>query len=144
MALASGDLDLARDATDEAFARALERWDDVGAMASPGGWTYRVAINVARRRQRRAALERRLLARHTTPPAVPEAARELWDVVRSLPYRQRLVVVLRYVADLPQAEIAVAMGVARGTVASTLAAAHHRLAHLLADEAACQSEVPHG
>ena len=26
----------------EAFSRALERWDRVGAMASPTGWTYQV------------------------------------------------------------------------------------------------------
>jgi len=45
----SGDLDAARDATDEAFARALERWPDVAQMAAPGGWVQTVALNVLRR-----------------------------------------------------------------------------------------------
>src|SRR3546814_14785837 len=35
--LVSGQPDLAREAVDEALVRALERWDRVSAMASPGG-----------------------------------------------------------------------------------------------------------
>jgi DNA-directed RNA polymerase specialized sigma24 family protein len=48
-----------------------------------------------------------------------------------LPDRQRKAIVLRFVADLAEADIAVAMGATRGTVASTLAAARRRLAELL-------------
>lgn len=44
MRVASGDFELAHEATAEAFARALERWDRVSAMERPGGWTYRVAL----------------------------------------------------------------------------------------------------
>ena len=40
---------------------------------------------------------------------------------------------LRYVCDLPQAEVAAAMGVASGTVSATLTAARRRLAAELAD-----------
>jgi RNA polymerase sigma factor (sigma-70 family) len=135
LALVCGDLDTARDAADEAFARALAHWPRVSDMASPGGWTYRVGLNVVRRRGRRAAVERRLLSRPAPPPLdVPPEAGELWEVVRSLPERQRTAIVLRYVADLPEAEIARAMGVARGTVASTLDTARRRLAHLLAND----------
>lgn len=39
---------------------------------------------------------------------------------------------LRYVADLPEAEIAEIMGVARGTVAATLSSARKQLALQLA------------
>lgn len=42
----TGEPDVALDATDEAFVRAYERWRLVGAMESPAGWTYRVALNV--------------------------------------------------------------------------------------------------
>ena len=139
LTLVAGDVEVARDATDEAFARALDKWDRVSTMARAGGWTYRVALNLVRRRMRRAALERRLLARHADPLALPEPAMELWHLVRALPDRQRRAVVLRYVADLPEAEIAEAMGVARGTVAATLAAARSRLASMVAD--APSSEV---
>ena len=139
MTLVAGDIDVARDATDEAFARALDKWERVSAMARAGGWTYRVALNLVRRRMRRAALERRLLARQPAPLTLPEPAMELWHLVRSLPERQRRAVVLRYVADLPEAEIAEAMGVARGTVAATLAVARTRLASMVTD--APNSEV---
>jgi RNA polymerase sigma-70 factor (ECF subfamily) len=128
-----GDADLAREITDEACVRALDRWERVSVMSSPDGWTYRVALNLLRRRGRRAALERTLLARQPVPPTLPPPAVELWDIVRSLPERQRKAVVLRYVADLPENEIAEVMGIARGTVAATLRDARQRLAPLLAD-----------
>jgi len=44
-----GSADLAADATDEAFTRAVAHWKRVRAMDSPGGWTQRVAMNVLRR-----------------------------------------------------------------------------------------------
>src|SRR5207302_1262792 len=58
------DLDTAADVAAEAFSRALERWDRVGAMASPSGWTAQVGFNLLRRRARRHGLEQRLLLRH--------------------------------------------------------------------------------
>jgi RNA polymerase sigma-70 factor (ECF subfamily) len=128
----SGDPHLAAEATDEAFARAYADWRKVGQMASPGGWVYRVALNVVRRRMRRAALERRTLE----PPAdVAEVVdREIWAVVQQLPERQRVAVVLRYLLDLPEQEVATAMGISRGTVASALSSARRRLAAWLTVE----------
>lgn len=123
--------DAARDATDEAFARCLLHWDRVRAMASPAGWTYRAALNELRRTLRRRSLERRLTSRlPARDPAPAPHYEEVWDLLSSLSSRQRTAVVLRYVADLPEADIAVAMGVRRGTVASTLFDAHRRLAAL--------------
>ncbi len=46
--LASGARALGREIAAEALARALERWDRVGRMASPGGWAYRVGLNLLR------------------------------------------------------------------------------------------------
>jgi RNA polymerase sigma-70 factor (ECF subfamily) len=100
-------------------------------MESPSGWTYRVALNALRRTKRRHAMEHRLLRRVHVVETVPTVDDDLWTVVRTLPARQCQAVVLRYVADLPEAEIATAMGVTRGTVASTLADARARLAELL-------------
>jgi RNA polymerase sigma-70 factor (ECF subfamily) len=132
LTLAFGDRDLAQDAADEAVARAYERWHEVSAMASPDGWLYRVAFNVARRRLRRRAIEARLLRRGRQEHAAPPAG-ELWLVVAGLPERQRLAVVLRHVGQLSEPEIADIMGVARGTVSSTLRAAHHTLRVQLSD-----------
>ena len=132
--LVIGDLDVASDAADEAFTRALARWSRVAAMKSPEGWTYRVAINSARRRFRRRELEQRLLRRALPPAAVPAPGEEAWLLVRDLPPRQRTAVVLRHVADLTEADIAGVMGVARSTVSSTLAAAHRTLAGRLSPQ----------
>jgi RNA polymerase sigma-70 factor (ECF subfamily) len=138
-----GDADAAREATDEAFARALGRWDSVGAMERPGAWVTTVALNCLRRTLRRRGVERRSFGRRhppTTDMALPHP--EVWTAVRSLPKRQRTAVVLRYVADLPETQIAEVMGVTRGTVAASLAAARTRLADLLTDPTI--QEVPHG
>lgn len=133
----AGDPDVAAEATDEAFARAYASWRKVETMASPGGWVYRVALNVVRRRMRHAALEQRKVQ---PPVAVAEVVdHEIWAVVQQLPERQRVAVVLRYLLDLPEKEVAMAMGVSRGTVASALAAARLRLASWLTIE-----ETPDG
>jgi DNA-directed RNA polymerase specialized sigma24 family protein len=150
--VACGDPDVAEDAADEAFTRALARWPQVEAMGSPAAWVCRVALNVMRRRLRRRAIERRLLSgrRPAEGPPGPAAYPEVWAAVRALPERQRLAVVLRYVADLGEADIASVMDVTRGTVAASLAAARSRLAATLAgfdfdsDPDAHHVEAPHG
>jgi len=140
IAAITGRPSLAPDVADEAFTRAVERWSRVGAMTSPAGWVHRTALNVARRRLRRAGHERRLLrtvaATTTTEAAPPAWPIELWDALRTLAPREREAVVLRYVSDLPVAEVAEVMGVAAGTVGATLHRARARLAVILDDEVA--------
>ena len=145
LSVVARDPDLAQEVTAEAFARALQRWERVRAMDSPGGWTYRVALNVLRRRARRAAVERRLLPRLAPPAAVtiPDDAVEVWQVVTGLAPRMRTAVALRYLGGLTEAEVGDVMGIAPGTVAATLHAARRRLAPLLAPDT-FPEEVPHG
>ena len=129
-----GSVEIAADAADEACMRAMVRWDRVSGMDSPDGWVYRVAVNHAKRRMRRARMERLLLAKHRRADSLPAPAAEMWDAVGRLPLRQRTAVVLRYVVDMPESEIAVVMGVSRGTVASTLSDARKHLGRNLLDE----------
>ena len=131
--LAAGDADLAREVTDETFVRSLERWSRVSAMDSPGGWAYRVAINLLRRRQRRAALERRLWLERAPAGHAPPADIDidLWQAVRALPARQREAIALRYLSGLTEEEVASAMGVARGTASASLHAGRRQLAAVL-------------
>ena len=131
--LATGDVDLASEGADEAFARALERWDQVSIMDSPTGWAYKVALNHIRRTARRQTVERLLLLKKAPLDHVPAPAGEVWALVSGLPQRQREVVVLRHIGDLREGEIAHALGISRSTVSSTLADAHHRLGDLLND-----------
>jgi RNA polymerase sigma-70 factor, ECF subfamily len=137
----SGELDVARQATDEAFVRAFARWSRVQKMESPGGWTYRVALNELRRTLRHRRWERAITPRESMP-VVPETDRELWDLVRRLPDRQRVAIVLRYVADLPEQAIAEVMRIRRSTVGSTLTQARGRLAQWVR-EAEHDEEVGH-
>lgn len=131
----SGSVELAREATDEAFSRALARWHRLQQMESPGGWLYTVALNLVRRQAKRSAAERRALDRTALPPQVlNERTGELWTVVQELPPRQRAAVTLRYLLDMKEREIAEVMKISPGTVASTLAAARLRLAGWLVDE----------
>lgn len=111
-----GDVDLASDALDEAFVRAVERWDRVGALVSPSGWVWRTATNVVRRRAKRRRMEERLWRRGL----VPEEGRtvgpngEDLDLRRALLLltdRQRTAVTLFYLADLPVSTVAEVMGV---------------------------------
>jgi RNA polymerase sigma factor (sigma-70 family) len=133
--VACGDPDVAEDAADEAFLRALARPDRVESIRSPDAWVCQVALNVMHRRLRRRSIEARLLSRRARQPngqdSIPYP--EVWAAVRSLPERQRLATVLPYVGDLTEADIASVMGVTRGTVAASLAAARGRLSELLAN-----------
>src|SRR4051794_10773126 len=105
MVALAGDRDLAAEVTDEAFVRALARWNRVQHMASPAGWTYRVALNGLRRKQRRRTTERRAVDRSVAGATTdlgrldPEPHPEVWAAVRALPTKQRITIVLRYVAD---------------------------------------------
>jgi RNA polymerase sigma factor (sigma-70 family) len=126
--LAIGDADIAEDSAAEAFARAYESWNRVKAMERPMGWVYTVALNLARRKLRRRAMERRLLLKFDSRTELPpESGFEIWDLVRTLPPRERTAVVLRYAADLREVDVAEAMGISAGAVAKTLNVARSRL-----------------
>lgn len=133
MSLWCGDADVAREAVDEAFSRALARWGRVSSMDEPTGWTYRVAVNQVRRLARRRRRERLLAQQAVVRPVPPVDGAVLWDAVARLPSRQRDVFVQRYVLDLPEAEIAAALGISRGAVSATTAKARAALAAALGD-----------
>jgi len=133
VAYALDDADLGVEATDEAMARAYERWHEVGAMANPAGWVFRVAVNHGRNRVRRRLLERR------KPPPPDRDRPDLEGVgdptlVRALtrlPVDQRTVIVLRYHLDWSIDAIAGALECAPGTVKSRLHRGLQRLETML-------------
>lgn len=111
----------AEDAVSEAFTKAYTRRDGSLGISAPSAWVYRVAINEIRMTWRRKLLERRWQQSQTT--VVTDAQDhdwQLWEAVASLPARQREIVALRYLASYSQHEIATFLGIAPGTVASTL------------------------
>jgi RNA polymerase sigma factor (sigma-70 family) len=118
-------VDLAHDAVQDGFVRALRRRGQYDGSGSLDGWIWRIVLRVA--------FDMRRARGRAVPPAFdvdPEAAErdpELTTAIRALPPRRRLVVFLRYFADLSYTEIADACGMAEGTVAATLAQAHAEL-----------------
>jgi RNA polymerase sigma-70 factor, ECF subfamily len=54
--LVTGNRAEAEEIMQEAFLKVWERWDRVGSMDDPVGYLYRTAMNVFRKRYRRAAL----------------------------------------------------------------------------------------
>ncbi len=131
--LATGDLYLSQDAVDEAIVRAYDRWKRVGSMDSPSGWTLRVALNLVKRNFRRANRVYGTPALDTQESVFPSTLHEVWKLVNRLSKRQREVVVLRYIGDLTEAQVADALGITRGTVSQTLRSAHLRLGEMLSD-----------
>ena len=124
---------VAEEAVMEAFTKAYARRRSVEAMSSPSAWVYRVAVNEVRMGWRRKRLERRGDPRRQSADVehLPEVHHELWRAVGRLPRRQREVVALRYLVSYTQAEIAHALGISAGTVASTLHDARTALAKAL-------------
>lgn len=112
-------------------------WSRVRRADSVDAYARGVLVKtfVSSRRPARFARERLV----TAPPEVLTGDRDphdglvLWPLVGRLPPRQRAVVVLRYVEDLSEAEIAAALGCARGTVKSTASAALRTLRDQLED-----------
>ena len=138
LTVVTGSPDVAADVSAEAFVRAYERWDRVGTMESPTGWVWKVALNLVRRRARRAAVEDRLLRRRAAdrPGESPSPALEpaVWAAVRGLPVRQRSVIALRVILDLSQDDTARWLGIRPGTVSATLVTARRSLLRLLGED----------
>lgn len=68
----------------------------------------------------------------------------LWSAVSALPERQRTAIVLRYVPDLKEYDIATVMGISRSTVSTTLRDARNRLESLLTAAADSVEQEPEG
>jgi RNA polymerase sigma-70 factor (ECF subfamily) len=114
----------AQDVVQEAFCRALARWPAISRYDDPVAWVRRVAWNLAVSRWRRAhtaLLHLRLQRRDEPQVDGPSPERvALFAALAELPNRQRRVMVLHYLADLPVGEIAQRERVAVGTVKSLL------------------------
>ena len=126
--LCGSDYARAEDAVNAAFVKALTRWSTVREMDAPGGWVTRVALNNAKRSLR--IRNRRIRQLHSqTEGFVEDRYRdaELWRAVNQLPSRQRHALILRYVDDYSQEQIAKEFDIAPGTAAATLSQARKSL-----------------
>lgn len=129
--LACGERQLAEDAVQEAFARALERWTRLGGEPWALGWVITTALNYARRSRK---------VRVPPPSAESRSAVDLDDAidlraaVAALPRRQQEAIALYYMADFPLDEVARAMRCRTGTAKAHLARARRKLAQIMEEE----------
>jgi RNA polymerase sigma-70 factor (sigma-E family) len=115
----------AEEAVQDAFAKAYSKWDRI---LEPDAYMHTAVVNTCRAVQRRRALVRRTPhPRPTNARGADEVADHVADVVRRLPTQLRQVVVLRYYLQLSEPEIARTLGIALGTVKSSLHRARARL-----------------
>jgi RNA polymerase sigma factor (sigma-70 family) len=120
-AMSAGD---AADAVHDAFVQAVRNRRSFRGEGSLEAWVWRMVVNAALKRRRE------------VPGAAPDEAVQpgqngFGDPVRALvaalPERQRLVLFLRYYADLDYAAIAAILEIKEGTVGATLHSAHAAL-----------------
>jgi RNA polymerase sigma factor (sigma-70 family) len=121
--------DLARDAVQEGFARAIRSRDSFRREGSLEAWIARCVINAAHD----------LVARHDKPNpdaatagachARPDSDEWVREAVRRLPRRQREALFLRFYLDFDYITIAATLGVEVGTVSATLHAARAALSN---------------
>jgi RNA polymerase sigma factor (sigma-70 family) len=137
LAALTGSYDSARDVVQEAFAQALRDREQYRGDGSLAAWVWRIAFRVALRSrvggQRELTLDE-LVAAAPIPSA--EGDPLLAEALKRLPPQRRLIVFLRYFADLSYAEIASLCEISEGTVAATLAHAHADLLKNLEQEEA--------
>lgn len=128
-----GDRAAAEDVVHDAFCGLCRRWDYLTDARKAQAYLRSAVLNGCRsvlRRQTRkpaiAALSPDALSADA-PLLASEDRRAMLAALRRLPHRQRETLVLRYYLELPDAEIARAMGIGESTVRS---AAHRGLANL--------------
>jgi RNA polymerase sigma-70 factor (sigma-E family) len=123
-----GDRTRAEDLVAEAFAAAWPKWS-AGRVDDLVPYLRRSVVNLAAKERRHWLVVARHDHRAAPPPVAPGADEDLWarvDVARALgalPSPQRVVVVLRYLEDMTEADMATLLGVSPGTVKSRLARA---------------------
>jgi RNA polymerase sigma-70 factor (sigma-E family) len=122
------DRETAEDVVQDAFAALHRRWRALSCDDAALGYLRASVLNGSRSVLRR----RRTVRRSPQPSAdalsaepadgsvlLAEEHREVLAALRRLPARQREVIVLRYWAELPEAQIAAALGISLGAVKSS-------------------------
>ncbi len=116
----------AEEVVQTALMKAYRSWPKVRATDDPTAYTFRIMLNtLTRARQRRWSGE---LPTGSMPDSVVDDAvvavdrrDELLRLLARLPREQQEVLVLRYVADLTEAQAATALGIPAGTAKSRVA-----------------------
>ena len=126
----------------EAFVKVFSGWHRFRSVEHKSAYLRQVVINLCRGRLRRQTIERRANEAAERDPTRALSSEsddsdshlDLWNAVRRLPHRQREAVVLRYLADMSEREIADVLDCSVGTVKSQLSRARSKLGAGMATE----------
>jgi len=139
-----GDPQEAEDVAQDVFIRAYQSLGGFDPTRTFFSWLYRIAVNrclTVRARRRPTTLDDEQRALLPDPALLPEqqAARsetqaEVQQAIARLPDNERVLVALRYGADLSYEEIATTLRLPLGTVKARLFRARQRLAGLLTED----------
>jgi RNA polymerase sigma-70 factor (sigma-E family) len=137
-AMLVGDVATAEDVVQESFIAMHRGWWRLRDTSRTLPYLRRAVINKSRSVLRhRAVADRHVRAQTPELPSAEESAMagvqrsSVLAALSELPSRQREVVILRYYADLSEAEIAAALGISRGSVKSHTARAKGSLRSVL-------------
>jgi RNA polymerase sigma-70 factor (ECF subfamily) len=131
----------AEECTQEAYARAWQRWKQVREAQSPEAWLRTVAWRIAASRWRKAKSSVAALTRLGAPEPAPPPGEDHVAVVtalRRLPAKQRQAIVLHHLSGLSVEEVAAEVGAPTGTVKARLSRGRAALAGLLGDDVTLQ------
>jgi RNA polymerase sigma factor (sigma-70 family) len=119
--LVTGNRAEAEELMQDAFLKVWERWDRVGGMDDPVGYLYRTAMNLFRKRYRRAMLAvRRTVGLTPSNDEFSDAddRQVVRHVLAALPPRQRAALVLTELLGFTSKEAGDALGVTDATIRS--------------------------
>jgi RNA polymerase sigma-70 factor (sigma-E family) len=136
-----GDAALAEEIVMEAMLKTFTGWGRIRDLDRTDAYLRRTVVNLCRSRIRRKSIEGRVnresyrrdeLKPPSWDPERHETSRLVWEAVKDLPERQRACIVLRYMEDLSDQQIADTLDIAVGTVKSQLSKARVKLERDLA------------
>jgi RNA polymerase sigma-70 factor (sigma-E family) len=119
----AGDPALAEDVVQDVLVKAQPRWSRIGDLDVPEAYLRRMIINELSSARRRVRARLRREQAHRPEPVSDRTDQiaehdALVQLIRTLPVRQRIVIVLRYFEDMADADIAEVMGCRLATVRS--------------------------
>lgn len=136
--LLTGDRGLAEDLLQTVLAKTYVSWGRIREPSAAEGYVRKALVNTATSWWRTKRWRNEKPSGEDVPERIVASRadelddrRELWALVRTLPARQRAVIVLRYYEDLTEAETASILGCSIGTVKSHSSRAIGRLRGVL-------------
>lgn len=138
----TGDAGTAEEVVQDAYVKVLGRWGGLRDVDKGAAYLRQAVVNLSRSGLR----HRQVVERHAPAPDVDAESAESGAMSRlardavvaalaELPRRQREALVLRYYADLSEAQTAHAMGISAGAVKSHTSRGIAALRHLLEEDA---------